>query len=551
VGEEKVAGAVEALVEQWRSVWGRLGTAKQIALIGVTLGALGGLFLLLIWGEQPSYRVLYANLSREDAARIVEHLKTAKVEYRLTDGGTIEVPESELYDLRLTLATKGLPQGGGVGFELFDRNSFGATEFVQRVNLQRALQGELARTIRQYPQVSQARVHLTLPERSLFVREEAGPKATVVLQLKPGAILQPVQLQGIVHLVASSVQEMQPQDVHVTDTKGKVLYSPKDGESYEGITSSILEVQHKMEERLEEKIKGILEPIVGPDKVAARVHLDLDPRRVEQTEEQYDPDKAAVRSEQRTTEKSNGGGAYTGGVPGVLSNTPGEGEPGVAAKEAGSSFNRSNETVNYELNHLTRRTVSPMGQVRRLTVAVLVDGIRQKVAGDSGKEVWKVVPRPAEEIKQYEAIVKQAVGFNPERGDQLQVASAPFETTGEEQEAQPVGWGQRIAYWSWPTIARYGVILFLGFLLLFLVVRPLIKGILSAMQQASFPAQGGELPGPLGDVALGELESESGDPTQARKSLQSAKQMSEEVGRIAKAEPERFAAALRAWLRQE
>lgn len=538
-----MAVSLENFVDQWRALWSGLSTSKKVALMGVSLGAMVCLLLLVLWGGRPNYRVLFANLSQEDAAGIVERLREQKAPYRLTGGGTvIEVPEENLYDLRLSLATEGLPQGGGVGFELFDRNAFGATEFVQRVNMQRAIQGELARTVRQFPQVAQARVHLSLPERSLFVREEEEPRATVVLQLKAGTTLQPGQLQGIVHLVASSVQGMEPQNVHVVDTTGKVLYSPRDGQSAEAMTGTIIEVQREIESRLEDKIKGILEPIVGPQKVVARVHVSLDARRVEQTEEQYDPDKTAVRSEQHSTEKSSGGGLVTMGVPGVMSNLPEQAETTTETTNS-PNFQRENETVNYEVNRLTRRIIAPMGDIRRLTMAVLVDGIRKKVVGDDGKEVWAVVPRSAEDIKQYQEIVKQAVGFNPERGDQLQVASAPFEKINETHESQPVGWEHLLRDWISSPLARYGVILLLSLLLLLTVVRPLVKGVLSALHQQPYAL---DFP-----KTLGSLEGEEGSSPEAGLRPMDSKAISAEVAKLAQADPERFASALRTWVRRE
>lgn len=540
-----MAVSLEAFLNQWRALWGGLSTSKKLGLIGVSLAAMGCLFLLIFWGGSPNYRLLFSNLSQEDAASIVERLKERRVPYRLVGGGGgIEVPEEELYDLRLSLATEGLPQGGGVGFELFDRSAFGATEFVQRVNMQRALQGELARTIRQFPQVAQARVHLSLPERSLFVREETSPSATVVVQLKTGTTLQPAQLQGIVHLVASSVQGMQLENVNVVDTTGKVLYSPKDGHSLEATAGTVMDLQRDMEARLENKIKDILEPIVGLQKVVARVNVDLDARRVEQTEEQYDPDKTAVRSEQRTSEKSSGGGVVALGVPGVMSNLPEENNADAAVGSGSpTDFQRENETVNYEVNRLTRRTIAPLGEIRRLTLAVLVDGVRTKVVGEGEKEVWEVVPRPAEELKQYEEIVKQAVGFDSQRGDQLQVASAPFEKMQETLETQPGGWDQTLQVWISSPLAKYGVIVLLSLLLIFMVVRPLVKGILRALHH---PAHHLDYP-----RKIGELEGEEGTLPDVASRAYDSKTLSAEVAKLAQADPERFASALRAWIRQE
>jgi flagellar M-ring protein FliF len=535
-----MAMPVENIVNQSRAFWGGLSGSRKVGLVGVTLVVMVALGSLAVLGGRPAYRPLFVNLGQEDAAAIVDRLRERKVPYRLGAGGrAVEVPEDRLYETRLNLATDGLPQGGGVGFELFDRQAFGATEFVQRVNLQRALQGELARTIRQFPQVAQARVHLSVPERSLFVREAERPHGTVVLQLHPGTTLQPAQMQGIVHLVSSAVPGMSPQDVHLVDTTGKVLYSSADGEGAGGASGRVLERQVEMERRLEAKIHGMLEPVLGPQKVVARVHVDLDARRVEQTEEQFDPDKSAVRSEQRSTERSTGGGFTGGGVPGVVSNLT-DPKAGSSQAAAGPTSQRESETVNYEVNRLTRRTLASGGDVRRLTVAVLVDGIRKPAAGGEGKEAWTVVARPAEELKQYEEIVKQAVGFNPQRGDQLQVASAPFERMQDVASPSPGGLAE-IGEALGGGAARHGLALVLALVLLLAVVRPLVRGVVRAIQSAPREAA---LPRALG-VADGRarvpLPSSAASPPGL---------LPQEVVQMAQVDPQRFAAALKTWMKQ-
>jgi flagellar M-ring protein FliF len=523
-----------------------MSTSRKVALLVVTAGVFMGFILLMVWGGQPTYRVLFSELNQEDAARVIERLKEEKVPYRLKNGGrTIEVPQEHLYETRLSLATEGIPQGGGVGFELFDRSSFGATEFINRVNLLRALQGELARTIAQFPQVMQARVHITLPEQSLFVRETEMPRATVVLKLKPGSTLQPSQLQGIVHLVSSSVRGLDPQNVHIVDTSGKVLYSM--GESPEmSAISSVLELQKEIERRLEKKIEEMLQPIVGKDNVVARVYVDLDPKKVEQTEELYDPDKTAVRSEQRTMERSTGGSEMPMGVPGVASNMAAGSSGAAKGSPTISTFQRERETINYEVNRLTRRTLAPMGQIKRLTVAVLVNGVPKVVKGPDGKEVTTLVARPEGEIRQYEEMVKQVVGFDPKRGDQLRVASVPFQGPEEGEEMVPTGvsWREGLAYWTSTPLVRYGVVLLLGILLLIMVIKPLVKGFLSAMEGREIPPE--EMTQRTTREATEALE---GQPQIALPEDSSS--VSKVLAQVADQDPSRFAAALRAFLAQE
>lgn len=536
-----MARSMDEVVTQLRSFWGGLNTARRVGLLTVTATLVAGFALLVLWGGRPSFRPLFTNLGEEEAAAIVERIRERKVPFRISGGGkVVEVPEEQLYELRLALATEGLPLGGGVGFELFDRNSFGATEFVQKVNLQRAIQGELARTIKQFPQVAHARVHLSVPERSVFLRETQRPQATVVIQLHPGSTMQPAQLQGIVHLVSSSVSGMQPQDVHVVDTTGRVLYSPRDSQDGEAASGRILEQQAEMERRLEAKIMGILEPVLGSQKVVARVHVDLDPRRVEQTEEQYDPERSAVRSEQRSSERSSGGTVGSGGVPGVMSNLQDAKAAGAAAG-SGSTFQRENETVNYEVNRLTRRTVAVPGEVRRITVAVLVDATRQ---GGSGADSSS--PRSAEELKQYEEVVKQAVGFNAQRGDVVQVASVAFERVTEGGEGASVGIFHLVERWLSGSLVRHGVVLLLGVLFLLLVVRPFVRGFLAALQsQPRTP----ELPSTVSEIEAASTPGSLPQPMAAAQT-RSGITLPAEVLRLAEMDPQRFAAALKAWMRQ-
>jgi flagellar M-ring protein FliF len=537
-----VAITLEGFVTQWGGLWREMSASRKVALVGVTVGVMVAFIALIVISGKPSYRVLFSNLSQEDAALIVEQLKERKVPHKLAGGGSIvQVPEDKVHELRLTFATEGIPKGGGVGFEIFDRKAFGATEFIQRVNLQRAIQGELARTIRQFPQVAQARVHISLPEQSLFVRESEDPTATVVLQLKSGAPLQASQLEGIAHLVSSGVQGMPSQNVHIVDTTGKVLYSPKDGQATGAVSSTMVELQGEMEKRLETKILGILEPIVGPQKVVARVNVDLDSRKVEETEETFDPDKTAVRSEQRTTEKSRGRSQQAVGVPGVRSNMEGGTQAGADAG-AGTSMQRENETINYEVNRLTRRTILPVGDIRRLTVSVLVDGVQRKIVADDGKETMSVVPRSQEEIGEYEQIIKQAVGFDPQRGDQIRVASAPFHEAHIAKDIPPADWSQDIGLWVSSPMFRYGVILILSFLFLLFVVRPLVKGVLSVLEPEPIaPAAPEGLPRPDGEA----LER----PTAALP--EAVKNLPDELEEAAEDDPRRFASAIRALLGQE
>ena len=299
------------------------------------------------------------------------------------------MPSSKVYDVRLQLASQGLPQGGGIGFEIFDKTSFGTTEFVQKLNYKRALQGELARTIMAMGPVEQCRVHLAIPEKSLFVREGEEERATssVLVRLRSGKSLSGMQVDGIIHLVASSVEGLDSKDVTVVDTKGNVLSKPSGDVA--GMSASQFEYQGNYAKDIETRIASILEPVVGKGKVRAKVSAELDMSRVETTEEKFDPESQVVRSEQKQTEKSSTVGAS--GVPGVTSNLPGK--KAAASTPSQGSSEKQNQTVNYEITKVISRTVNAPGMVKKITAAVLVDGTY--VAQQGSKEM-KYVPRKEE-----------------------------------------------------------------------------------------------------------------------------------------------------------
>lgn len=454
-----------------------LPLTQRFAVMVALAAAIAGLAAVALWTQQPDMQVLFTNLAADDAGSIVDRLKEMKVPYELGAGGTsILVPSAQVHDLRLRLAGQGLPHGGGFGFEIFDRTSLGVSEFVQKVNYRRALQGELARTIAQMPEVERARVHLSIPERRLFNANQERSRASVVLSLRGGQSLGKAQIQGIVHLVASSVEGLQPQDVTIVDGHGRLLSGSSQGEGAR-LTDSQLEYQRTLEKDIEGRIQTMLEHIVGANKAVVRVSSLLNFRQVETTEERYDPNGQVVRSEQRSQEKSAGTSGLSGGVPGVASNVP----PGKDAEPAQTSTNTSqnkNETVNYEISRTVSKIVEPIGTVKKLSAAVLVDGRYEIVKGDAGQAAAegepprKYSPRSEEEMKQIEEIVKKAMGYNAERGDEVQVVNAQFgfgqeEDGGASVEASssPVSWAQYI---------RYGVGTVLFLLILFFVVRPLI-----------------------------------------------------------------------------
>ena len=429
-----------------------------------------GFGTLIMISNRIDYKPLFANLSNEDAGEIVKKLKEQKVSYRIAaDGKAILVPTDKVYDLRISLASDGLPQGGGVGFEIFDRKNFGVTEFVQKLNYQRALQGELARTIMQISGVEHARVHLAIPDKSLFKDKEKPPTASIVLQMKSGRLVRESEVQGIVHLVASSVEGMDPEQVTVLDSRGKVMSRTGSADVTGKMTNSMMETQRGFEKNLEDRLQSLLDKAVGSGKSVARVSTVLNFNQVEKVEERYDPNAKVIRSEQRMEQK-DGTSVTASGIPGVQSSI---GKANATPSTAGGSSKRD-ETLNYEINRSSSKIIEPVGTLSKLSVAILVDGKYEAGAvtksGQPAKA--KYSPRSPEELQKIEALVKSAVGYNGDRGDQLTVVNIPFQETGDETPIEPANW------WEKPFFADLGknILLCLAFIaLLLMVVRPLMK----------------------------------------------------------------------------
>lgn len=465
---------------------------KKLTLVAVLLATVGGIVFAVHQAHRTGFQVLYSRLSPEDSGAIIAYLKEHKVPYRVDPlSGAVMVPMDKVYELRLELASKGLPQGGGVGFEVFDRSKFGMSDFMQRVNYQRALQGELARTICKMEAVQGCRVHLVLPEESPFVEEVKKARASVVLELRPGYRLSLPEVDAIVHLVASSVEGLRPEEVTVIDTKGRLL-SAKRHDPRVKLSAEQVELQRQWEKLLEDKIVSLLEPVVGKGKVVAKVSVAMEWRRVEQTQEAYDP-QGVVRSRYVLEEKAPEGGLKEG-VPGVASNLS-QGSAIQAQAGGGQGVQKRSETVNYEVGRVVTRIVEPVGQIKRLQVAVLVDGTyrtaegsatgNKKGAATTVKRVY--VPRPPEEMAKIEEMVKKAVGFDPSRDDEVTVVNLPFKVGELVSEGTMTTAKSNPLEMILPVLRHLTPTLLLILLFLF-VVRPLAKGILSRPSEEVSPS---------------------------------------------------------------
>jgi len=389
---------------------------------------------LAMWSKSGDYRVLYANLSDKDGGAILQQLSQMNVPYKHADGGSaILVPADKVHDARLRLAQAGLPKGSTTGFELLDNARFGQTQFQERMTWQRALEGELVRSITALAAVQNARVHLAIPRPSVFVREQQQSSASVFVQLHPGRTLERAQIAGIVHLVSSSVPELSPKAVSVLDSSGTLLSGASDGAA-NGLDANQLQYVQQIEASYVKRVIDIIEPIVGRDNVRATVAAEVDFAQSEATDELFKPNQgqspAAVRSAQ-TSESSNGASSTPSGIPGALSNQPpvpatapisGASAPLQAAAAAGNGSTRRDNVVNYEVDKTVRVTRNATGIVKRLNAAVVVN---HRVNTDA-KGKTTSTPLTNDEVEKLTALVRESIGFNKERGDSLKVINAPF-----------------------------------------------------------------------------------------------------------------------------
>jgi flagellar M-ring protein FliF len=438
---------------------------RKIALAVVTALTLGLFALIIVQARTADYQMLYGNLAETDAAAVVDWLKGQNVPYQLANNGrTVLIPAKNVHETRLSLAALGLPQGGGVGFEIFDKQSFALTDFVQKVNYSRALQGELSRTIASLGPVETARVHLALPEKRLFKDQQKSATASVIIKLSPGKRLNEAQIQGIVHLVSSSIEGLEPAHVTVIDQNGTVLSRIGDKGMAGGLSPDMLEFQMQVEQRLEERAQALLDKSLGAKNAMVRVSANLDFARTEKTEETFDPEEPVVRSEQVSDEKS--GSEITGGVPGVQSNLEG---PSNQTAGATPPTSRSQRTTNFEISKVVSKTINPIGTISKLSVSVLV---ADKTIPAKDKEPAKTEPRTASELKALETMVASALGLDTSRGDKIEVTSLPFLAAAEQAEAEAMADSQLYRYMPF---IRYGLLLLGGLLLYFFMIRPLMK----------------------------------------------------------------------------
>ncbi|MCS6785664.1 MAG: flagellar basal-body MS-ring/collar protein FliF [Thiobacillaceae bacterium] len=531
-----------------------LTPGRKLALAVAVAAGIALIVALWLWSRAPDYRVLFSNLSERDGGAVIAALQQMNVPYRTEAGGAILVPADQVYDLRFRLAGQGLPRGGAVGFELMDAGKLGMTQFQEQVAYQRALEGELARTIQSLAPVENARVHLAIPKPSVFVREQQKPTASVLVSLYPGRSLDAAQVSAIVHLVASSVPNLTASGVTVVDAAGNLLSGRPDVTGLQGLNASQLDYLRQVEEYYARRIEAIVAPIVGNGNVRAEVRADLDFSHSEYTSETFKPNPTpeaqAIRSQQSIEETSQGN-AQAAGVPGALTNQPpgpasapleapagANAGPATAGMGAGSSRRRE-ATVNYEVDKTIRHVKEPLGRIKRLSVAVVINYRSQ--AGQGGQPVAR--PLSPQELAQINGLVKEAMGFNQERGDSVNVVNAAF-TERKAEETLPL-WKDPEALGIAKELVKNLLVFGLAFYLVFGVLRPLLRELLRPPPTAAIP-EGGAVAVEAETPAVAAEQ----QPAESEVSVDTFEQRLREAREFARQNPRLAADVIRRWMSQ-
>ncbi|BET43206.1 MULTISPECIES: flagellar basal-body MS-ring/collar protein FliF [Atlantibacter] len=541
----------------------RLRANPRIPLMVAGAAAVAIIVALVLWAKTPDYRVLYTNLNEKDGGAIVTQLTQMNVPYRFSDdGGALMVPADKVHELRLRLAGLGLPKGGAVGFELLDQEKFGISQFSEQVNYQRALEGELSRTIETLGPVKSARVHLAMPKPSLFVREQKAPSASVTINLEAGRALDEGQITAVVHMVSSAVAGLPPGNVTLVDQSGRLL-TPSSTAGRD-LNDAQLKYAADVEGRVQRRIEAILGPIVGNGNVHAQVTAQIDFASKEQTEEQYrpnsDPSQAAVRSRQLNTNEQIGSG-LPGGVPGALSNQPAPAnnapiETPPAQNQQNAAQNNAqrtqtnnasavprntqhDETTNYEVDRTIRHTKMNTGDVQRLSVAVVVN---YRTLADG-----KPLPLTNDQMKQIEDLTREAMGFTESRGDTLNVVNSPFTETLETGGELPF-WQQQSFIDQMLSAGRWLIVLIVAWLLWRKAVRPQLQRRVEETKAVQEEARQQKEMEQAVDVRLTRDEQ-----TQQRRNNQrlSAEVMSQRIREMSDNDPRVVALVIRQWMSNE
>jgi flagellar M-ring protein FliF len=522
------------LVEQVKTIWANLTPGRRYVTLGLLVAVIIGFTWIILSQTTANWTTVASRMNAEDLKAAGEALQDKKIPVRLQEDGSLQVPRERLDEARLELAIVN-STSGGVGMELFNESTFGQSAFQEMVNYHRALEGELGRTIRSIEGVVNARVHLVIPKKRLFKKDQLSPTASVKLNLKRGIEITSRQIKGIRALVSSAIAGLKANHVSIIDQRGNILAMPSEaGEAGKG---NYMQIRLAYERNLEQRIKELLDPLVGQDKVRAQVSAEMDFSRVEITEKNLDPEMQVVKSEERASESSNSTDPTSTGVPGVAGNMPGRVQ--AASGKLTSSRTSKKESVKYETSSSVKRTQLPVGRLKKLSVAVVVDG--KMVAGKEGAATWKA--RTPKEMKQFTELVSKAVGIDSTRGDQLAVINTRFEPVVVIEETDTPG----LPVWADQSI-KWGSLLLLALLFVFGVVGPIVRAAKS--QSGRVPLGGQLIDGQPGgrdarlDVITGALPSGPGPKA-------SGERMRLQAIESTKDDPKRAAQIIRAWLMVE
>jgi flagellar M-ring protein FliF len=453
------------LGKQLVEIWGQLGASQRVTVLAATFVLVAGLVATALWSSHADYGLLYGGLSDAESAKVVAALDDAKVPYKVGSGGAITVPADKVYSMRMQLASKGIPQGDGVGFEIFDKPNFGVSDFVQRANYLRALQGELARTIGQLDEVASARVMIVLPENRLLLDKDKFPTASVFVKVHGTSPLAPQTINSIRFLVANSVEGLKPNHVAVVDNLGNTE-EIADNDSMAGMSSTQLTARRSLEQYLAKKAQDVLETVLGPGQAIVRVSADVNYDTITKTEEKFDPDGQVIRTQTKNDEQNDTATAQNTTPTGISGNTVTEtnGASGAAAPVNSSKNHKITSTVEYEIGKITSATTQSAGGIKRLSAAVTV---AQQMEGTGADR--KPVVRSPEEIDKLKRIVSSALGADLTRGDTIELAELPFNDQFATDMNQQLD--QQVKHDLWWNLARNSIYPALGVVALLILLR--------------------------------------------------------------------------------
>ncbi|MGP8243224.1 MAG: flagellar basal-body MS-ring/collar protein FliF [Bryobacteraceae bacterium] len=538
-------------MDQFKNLIAGLSLKQRIQIVAVAALVVAGVVAFVHYRHESDFRPLYTGMAPEDAATVVQKLRESGVEYRLAENGaTVMVPSQKLAESRLALAAAGLPKSGRIGFELFDKSNFGATEFVEHINYKRALEGELERSVMSLAEVEQARVHLTLPKDSVFLDQQQPAKASVMVKLRPGAQISSQNVLAVTNLVASAVEGLTPDAVSVVDMDGTLLSRPKRASSDpdSATTSESLEMRQEIEKSLVAKIDETLEPLLGANAFRAGASVDYDLTSGEQQEETLDPSHSVMTSSQKTEDVTER--ASISGIPGTASNLP---QQASSAGKGTTGVSRRTENVTYQTSRVVRHTRIPQGIVKRMSLAVLVDQtVRWEGQGSARQRV--LVPPSPETLKTIRDLVAGVTGFNAERGDQLIVETLPFESSLKAAPPQALNSSKPVKNPPWLDFANKYRDLWapvgIGLTLLLILAKSVFRFARRAgvPREVDFPA---ELEGPAAHTELSETAvaiANGQAPLPAAAAPHG--ELAERIRPIAKRDPAVTASVLRMWLQE-